>query len=199
MSNFIVELAQQHLQSGERQEAQNLLQGVLRADPDNLAAWEVLAKAVDDPRKQLDCYRQVLRLDPDNQSAKARVDELSGDRPHLPPPEVQEVVNLLRVVGPSALDAETVQEFSARGVIIKEVDGYISISARGREVTLHPSSLPPGVACFDAAAILRQAGTPLSPDERFNCPACDAVISRSDLRCPWCSVDLSGYQNKYLE
>jgi len=38
--------------------------------------------------------------------------------------------------------------------------------------------------------ILRLAGGPLAPEERRNCPQCDAVVSRREARCPWCSAPL---------
>ena len=45
--------------------------------------------------------------------------------------------------------------------------------------------------------ILRLAGGPLPPEERRNCPKCDAVVSRRETKCPWCSAplpDLEGSQ-----
>jgi len=40
--------------------------------------------------------------------------------------------------------------------------------------------------------ILRLAGGPLAPEECRNCPQCDAVVSRREARCPWCSAPLPG-------
>ncbi|HOU14626.1 MAG TPA: hypothetical protein PKZ84_16085 [Anaerolineae bacterium] len=62
----------------------SLLQFV-RQDPNNALAWLWLAQALDDPKRQLDCLRQVLRIDPDNQDAVAGMEALRAGRP-LPEP-----------------------------------------------------------------------------------------------------------------
>ncbi len=38
--------------------------------------------------------------------------------------------------------------------------------------------------------IIKLAGGPLPAEERRRCPKCDAVVSRSESKCPWCSAPL---------
>jgi uncharacterized paraquat-inducible protein A len=38
--------------------------------------------------------------------------------------------------------------------------------------------------------IIKLAGGPLPPGERHRCHNCDAVISRAEAKCPWCSKSL---------
>ena len=122
--------------------------------------------------------------------AKDGLAELSGERAHMPPPEVQQVLDLLRMVGVSALDKETTERFRDLGVSITIVDEYITISSGGREVKVHPNSLPAVSPHLYPDDIVRRAGQPLPPTERKECPHCQATISRSATRCPWCSADL---------
>ena len=44
--------------------------------------------------------------------------------------------------------------------------------------------------------ILRLAGGPLAPEERRNCPQCDAVVSRREAKCPWCSAPLPDIEGR---
>jgi hypothetical protein len=43
----------------------------------------------------------------------------------------------------------------------------------------HPRELSP-------KEIVRLAGEPLDPEDRLNCPHCDAVIHKSSQKCEWC-------------
>lgn len=53
------------------------------------------------------------------------------------------------------------------------------------DASVQPGSLSPG-------NILRMAGGPLPPEERRKCHNCGAVVSRSEVRCSWCSAPLPG-------
>ncbi len=50
--------------------------------------------------------------------------------------------------------------------------------------------IPTAAGALSPELILRLAGGPLAPEERRNCPHCDAVVSRRETRCPWCSTPL---------
>ncbi|GAP05589.1 MAG TPA: hypothetical protein DEQ80_03045 [Anaerolinea thermolimosa] len=52
------------LEQGQREEAVRELEAILRRDIDNIAAWRLLAHALDDPREVKECYEHVLRLNP---------------------------------------------------------------------------------------------------------------------------------------
>jgi hypothetical protein len=190
MTDKLLELIQLCIQSGDDDDARNLLSGVLRADPKNLQAWEFMAMLQRDPEKRADCYRQILNINPDHQEARDGLDALSGERAHIPPPEVQQVVNLLRTLGVAALDSESIGHFKDLGVDISIVDEYITISSGSKEVKMHTSSLPNSRSALYPDEVVRSAGKPLTPSESMECPNCKAIIPRWSTRCSWCDADL---------
>jgi hypothetical protein len=190
MSENLLELIRLCIQNGDTDDALNLLKGVLRADSRSVPAWELMAMITDDPEKRAECYRRILQIDPDHSIAKAGLDELSGEYAHKAPPEVQQVVDLLRTVGISALDKETIDRFKAMGVELTIVEDYLTISSRGRDVKVHIGSLPASRTYLYPEEIVRHAGQPLPPTERKICPHCQATIPRAATRCSWCSKDL---------
>lgn len=52
------------LEHGQREEAVRELEAILSQDIDNIAAWRLLAHALEDPREVKECYEHVLRLNP---------------------------------------------------------------------------------------------------------------------------------------
>jgi hypothetical protein len=189
MSDSLFELIRICIDSGEQEDARNLLDGVLHAAPHNVHAWELMAKLVDEPQKRADCYRQILRIDPEHPAALKALEEI--DRAHAPSSQMQQVLDLLRLVGPAALDRETIERFKAIGVEISVVDGYISISSGTRNVKVHPSTLPGGRSYLYPEEIVSGAGDPLPSAERKECPYCRATIPLSATRCTWCSKELA--------
>ena len=190
MSGELLELIRLNMQNGDNDTARNILLGLLRADPTNVPGWELLALCSDDPKKRADCYHQILQLEPDHQIAKDGLDELTGERAHIPRPEVRQVVNLLQTVGLSALDEETIDRFDKLGIKIFIKDEYVTVSSESKDVKLHLHSLPGGRPHLYPEEIVRQAGEPLTPLERMECPKCQATIPRWSLKCPWCSEQL---------
>jgi hypothetical protein len=83
------------IQLGEKQYAFKGLTEILKKDPKNVTAWLLLAQAVDDQRKEMDCYKQVLRIDPENAQAKAGLEKyFAQPAPAAPPaPPVEEAVH----------------------------------------------------------------------------------------------------------
>ena len=57
------------LRSGNRSLARTLLGEAVRQNPNNAAAWLWLTGALDHDEERIDCLKQVLRIDPDNQPA----------------------------------------------------------------------------------------------------------------------------------
>lgn len=49
---------------------QNLMR-LIRQNPNDKSSWLALAQIIEDPAKKSDCYRQVLRIDPNNPEAKS--------------------------------------------------------------------------------------------------------------------------------
>jgi pimeloyl-ACP methyl ester carboxylesterase len=64
------------LQSGDRASARLLLEEALYLAPRDEQAWLWLSGAVETEHEQLDCLRQVLAIDPDNQVAQAGIEAL---------------------------------------------------------------------------------------------------------------------------
>lgn len=76
-----IQAAVQLAQAGQRQQARALLAQVLRGDPQNAAAWFVMAQLVDDDQKAIACLRYVLRLDPGHDQARRYLARLESASP----------------------------------------------------------------------------------------------------------------------
>lgn len=71
----------QHINAGAVEEAKRALATLLRTDSKNVDAWILLATLFDDPSRQADCFKQVLKIDPGNHHAAARLRTLAGQPP----------------------------------------------------------------------------------------------------------------------
>ena len=98
--NDPLEAALLSMRMGDMDGAREELMQALRLDPRNAEAWELLAEAMDEPHKKMDCYRQVLRFDPSNRNAAQRLAELSGQGK---PPQPANTVPPSAGVAPPAL------------------------------------------------------------------------------------------------
>ena len=78
MAQRFIEAAQQAHAEGKTQRARRLMINAVREYPDDPHVWWVLADLVDDPAQKLDSWRQVLRLDPNNQHAKDEISRLES-------------------------------------------------------------------------------------------------------------------------
>ncbi len=65
-----LEVVKQHIEAGDKASAARELSEILRAEPRNVSAWLLLASLLDDPQKQLDCYRRILHVDPQHPQAQ---------------------------------------------------------------------------------------------------------------------------------
>lgn len=63
----------EHLRAGRKSDARELLARYLKTTPRSDAAWYLLSFALDDPEKQEQCLQRALRLNPQNQRARARL------------------------------------------------------------------------------------------------------------------------------
>jgi hypothetical protein len=66
----MLEVVKQHIEAGDKASAARELSEILRAEPRNVSAWLLLASLLDDPQKQLDCYRRILHIDPQHPQAQ---------------------------------------------------------------------------------------------------------------------------------
>lgn len=85
MENPLLHNAIESARLGFYEDAQKLLLQVIRQEPNNLLAWLWLAQTLDDPKRQADCLRQALRIEPANPDALAGVEALRTGMP-LPEP-----------------------------------------------------------------------------------------------------------------
>lgn len=66
------------LEIGDRSGAIENLTRFARDNPQNIDGWFLLAQTLDDDSKKADCYRYIIRLDPENELAIERLKELSN-------------------------------------------------------------------------------------------------------------------------
>jgi hypothetical protein len=58
------------------------------------------------------------------------------------------------------------------------------------ELLMGPIQAALAAGALSPDVILRLAGGPLAAEERRECPACGAIVARTENRCPWCSAPL---------
>jgi len=61
---------------GRREEAQPLLARYLQTKPDSVDAWMLMSMCISDRQRQVDCLRQVIRIQPDHSLAQSRLVKL---------------------------------------------------------------------------------------------------------------------------
>jgi len=66
------------INAGNRQGARIALARLLEAEPDNADAWALLAILLSDPAEQAQCYREILRIHPNDRQAKLWLESLTG-------------------------------------------------------------------------------------------------------------------------
>jgi tetratricopeptide (TPR) repeat protein len=76
---------------GDRKRARDLIAKAVKSDPSLKQGWWALSHLLDEQDQQLDCLKQVLKLDPSNEQALAKLEELQGasqsgiHQPQAPP------------------------------------------------------------------------------------------------------------------
>jgi hypothetical protein len=226
MADELLETIKQRIVTGEHEWARLQLVEYLRTASDDVDAWALLASLVKEPEEQLECYRQILRIDPGNRQAAVWIDSLEslspasisetpGDEPveqgpklHADPldetlagldlPSIEEEV--ARQIGkPAASEHSGVASSQSPPQTRREPSALAGLlgrlsSGRGPEVRpelLEEDALSGGApVALTPDEILKLAGGPLPEEERKKCPACGAVVSRTETRCAWCSSPL---------
>ena len=184
---------------------------ILRSDPNNLEAWELLSTLLVDPNQKADCYSQILRIDPENSTAAQHLQAMTTENDHPSKPGESATPELSS--SPQEIDAsiddlrqlieDDVPEDSTDDLTYEERIEFISAS----QTDSQPSSdsldeshvlgtelgedAPAAFPFLGPTDIVNLAGHPLPQDERLNCPHCDATISRFETKCPWCSKDIA--------
>ena len=186
----------QRIEAGDREGARRELAGILRTNPQSVTAWALLADLLEDPARQADCYRQILRLEPGNRQAAARLRALTGQAP------VQEQ-------GARAGDDETTQQPGERQVTVLPSQRVVAspIPARkpgrkagllqllglqgvGQQASTSRGGTSPAQEPLSPDEVIKLAGGPLPPEERRHCPQCEAVIPKDAAKCAWCGTSL---------
>jgi hypothetical protein len=239
MATDSLEVIRRRISSGDREGARVALIDFLRTDPDAKGAWALMAVLLKDPAQQVECYRQILRIDPEDRQAAMWLETFSCQIPDYPPREenarpVDSVLTELggrplpavephiegesvdRVLGqldPTDLDPETRQLLGLSPFIGPSEQGTLPPEIRAEDKGLLDrlvsrfsgsrleGRVPAGSTGLRGAMqrsrpltpdeIIQLAGGALSPEERRNCPKCGAVVSRTLIKCPWCSEPLS--------
>lgn len=105
MENDLLDAIKHRINAGDRRGARLELTALLDSDPDDADAWALLAILLQDPVEQVECYRQILRINPDDRQAVAWLEALSQ---YLPEASQQE--------GPSTPDQWTLRCAQCGGV-----------------------------------------------------------------------------------
>ncbi|HTX92353.1 MAG TPA: hypothetical protein VMC09_14175 [Anaerolineales bacterium] len=88
--NIPLRKAAELIRGGKKNEARQLLREILASDNNNLAAWELLARATFTGEEEAYCLKRILRLRPDHPWAQQRLDALNAaitDNPPIPASE----------------------------------------------------------------------------------------------------------------
>ncbi len=86
MFRELLEEAQALYEAGELREAARTVKDYLRDNQKDVEGWWLLALITEDPTKQLEWVKRVLRLQPDHEEARELMIELGGEPPPLPKP-----------------------------------------------------------------------------------------------------------------
>ena len=79
--SVILDKIRRRIRAGDLEGGRRDLVNLLRKNPDEIAAWGLLASLLDHPTRQRECYQQILRIDPGNREAAEKIQALSGSDP----------------------------------------------------------------------------------------------------------------------
>ena len=89
--------AVEHLRAGRKEAARTILARFVMQQPNSAEAWHLLSLTLSDPRQQADCLRRCLRLQPDNEAARAHLEKLESTlKPSSPAPAAAQPAPHLR-------------------------------------------------------------------------------------------------------
>lgn len=77
------------LKADNRADAQKIVAEVILANKDNVRAWILMAKIVEDPQKAIQCWQQVARLKPNDPRVQQEIAQLKGEPMPQPQPSTQ--------------------------------------------------------------------------------------------------------------
>jgi hypothetical protein len=86
MSSEIVEQGITALKQGDKKTAKQLLISAVKQNPNDANAWAWLYNSVDTDEQRIRCLREVIRINPANEKARAKLQQLE-QVPYIPNPE----------------------------------------------------------------------------------------------------------------
>jgi len=175
----LIDTLRQRLEIGDREGVKRELADVLRADPQNVPAWMLLAAIIEDPARKADCYRQILRFDPANRQAAARLRALTPKAPESSPKS------------PGQRGSES-QIHAKKPGRLAGLLRLLGVQVSGLRAPANSRDVRPQSGQLSPDDVIKLAGGPLPPEERRACPQCGAVIPRSARKCAWCGAPLTG-------
>ena len=111
----VITQAQALIRSQQLPKAQRLLVEYIKQNPNSEQAWYALSTAVDDPRKQIECLQRVLRINPANPEAQARLMKVMAAQAApppspAPPPPSQPLISEPAPYEPPALSTKPIEQ-----------------------------------------------------------------------------------------
>jgi hypothetical protein len=175
--------------SGRSDEARQILQQVIEADPSNEMAWLWLSGLMTTNQQKRACLEQVLEANPENVYARAGLARLP-DEPSLAEDEVE------------ARLASVTSSYVTSPSIAASMDGMdLEVQPKLKRLKSPPPSngrsksrkngmqRANGQAAPNPAAsptLFESDSTPLPSPAELRCPACDEPISPKAKMCPYC-------------
>lgn len=169
----VLQQAMTAARAGQKAEAQSLLKQLVNQEPKNARAWYLLSQVVEQPEQQIYCLKKVLEIDPDNQHASLRLEQLQR-KTSLPARETHEHKRRTAwpyIAGLAGLAIICIA-VTVLGIYIyteiqtppAEISGAIQTepeTTRPAAITLPPSWTPTVTPTWTATATLRPTFTPL--------------------------------------
>jgi peptide/nickel transport system permease protein len=130
MSLDVLVEAQQAMQRGERIRARNLLSQILITDHHNEQAWLMMARLVDTEQQVIDCLEWVLKINPQNTSAREAVNTLK----RRPPSQVRSFTTLSQIASAKLVQPATrgIPPILTREELIERL--LLLVKANGEEI-----------------------------------------------------------------
>ncbi len=140
--------------AGRKDEAARQLARVLSTNPEDIQCWLLMASVIDDPARKADCFRQALKLDPQNPTALEFFKVPSQQPSPVPPPAaveppapVQKDSGIQPLFEPLAGQAPPSEKRAAGDYLTAGAEaralGRESVPAYLREIQAVPAQPPP--------------------------------------------------------
>ena len=208
MNANLLDRIRHQIATGDQRGARLALLELLEAEPENPDAWALLATLLTDPAEQARCYREILRITPGDRQAAAWLESLTGEaaEPSTKETDLERLLDNVDLpeTGDRASLPHLGREAAQRPSEPKGFLDRLLARLQGRTAGPDPEAealvlgheeIQSAAGAISPELVLRLAGGPLAPEERRRCPKCDAVVSRRDTKCPWCSAILPGAED----